>query len=202
MYEHIHIIIVSCDYKIYPTRQEAYIETYTNFSCESDGEVEWIFSKSDSPKKGVKIGNDQLLIINTVSIKNGGYYFCYGYDKKIKQHFLARAILKVYGKLVLCIFQLQCYTSLNNTNKSDSAKVYPRERYAIEGETTTIMCKTDGKARWSFEKGNMPHNVIMKPNNILEIIDVKIDNEGYYECEAFNEMGTYYAKAYLLVISE
>ena len=69
-----------------------------SFQCSSSKEVEWYFSPSGELAEQTLIHNEHNLKISSVDLGDAGYYFCYGFNTKVKRPFMATGHLKIYGE--------------------------------------------------------------------------------------------------------
>jgi len=54
------------------------------------------------------------------------------------------------------------------------------------GQTGTFQCYGGERITWLFNDGDLPDNVVITTNfTILRIVDVIVENEGYYECVGY-----------------
>jgi len=67
------------------------------FTCDSAENIQW-FSKSLRSNEDRNEFCSRHLTISQVTVKESGYYYCYGRTFSTKSHFIARATLKVYGR--------------------------------------------------------------------------------------------------------
>ena len=70
---------------------------YVRFRCSSWGIKLWFWK---SPNKTIHSLDSMVLTINSVSIKDTGYYHCFGSYKGNAKHFIATGHLKVYGESI------------------------------------------------------------------------------------------------------
>lgn len=101
---------------VYPSLNRGNVNGNISFSCQNAGmAASWYFEKRKSSPKYLPIFITNILQLEELEIEHAGFYFCYGlYKKKSGKHFLAKAQLKVYGKL--CI--LTNWWHNNKTKKS------------------------------------------------------------------------------------
>lgn len=164
----------------------------------SSKDTEWVFSNTESPKDGWVVGTTEVLLIDKVTIDIGGYYFCYGYDETKERHFVSKALLKVHGNLDIISPKINyCVITM-----IDTTKIYPKARFARIGDATSIVCSMYSPINSSFEGGTIPQNAVPRTNNVLEIVNVKPENQGVYQCQGSTDQGVYYAKSELVAISK
>ncbi len=67
-----------------------------NLICQSYQEVEWFFNQDeDMPANTRPMKSLNILHISEVTLDNGGYYYCYGFDETT---FVSELLVKIYGK--------------------------------------------------------------------------------------------------------
>ena len=70
------------------------------FKCSSDKKLKWTFNNKRVPDNAISHGSS--LLISRVVLQNQGFYQCSGTVKK--QHYIARAILKLKGEFA-CVLR-------------------------------------------------------------------------------------------------
>ena len=97
------IIVEKEMFKVYPLGQSVkHVGENMTYRCDIAGPiVKWYFSKSSNPKNGVFISKVNTYKIYNITIKDEGYYYCYGqypnHNKNNPHHFLSYSSLIVYG---------------------------------------------------------------------------------------------------------
>lgn len=69
------------------------------FTCNAAEDIRW-FNKTLRTDDERTEYHSRLYTINVITVKDTGYYYCYGRYYRRNRHFLARAKLKVYGMSV------------------------------------------------------------------------------------------------------
>ena len=102
--ETIIIFLVLDDSNIQPRLLKAEELSKTTFDCSSLHVKRWFFHKTGIINRAAPLFNREETPFDIIKRYNEGYYFCYGY--KSHGYFVAKAELKVYGKLcnaTMCI---------------------------------------------------------------------------------------------------
>ena len=80
---------------MHPKIISANIGSRVSFECYTVRQPQWIFNSFTTPP----ISFSNKLVIEPVSLTDAGEYFCYGEYYNNPRNFLAKGLLKVYGKL-------------------------------------------------------------------------------------------------------
>ena len=84
--------------KIYPIVNHADVNGSASFLCRSKGAGSWYFDSKYHPRSSI-LKYTNVFNLEKLTSEMAGYYFCYGlYKEKTAKHFLARALMKVYGE--------------------------------------------------------------------------------------------------------
>ena len=118
-----------------------------------------------------------------VSKSNIGQYECHGKTKD-NLNFLAISVLNMYSKtsIGICINK-KIYFSFLLAHRS---RTIPKFEKVFFGLSTKIRC-TAFYVEWSFERGNLPSNIIVTKEedtgySLLIIISANNNNNGKYNC--------------------
>ena len=87
-----------------PANLNVHVGDIAKFTCASYSNITWTFNNGPRPKNTQKKSN-QLFILQ-VKRKNAGNYDCYGNHEGTG--FVARGVLRVYGKQIIYFMQYIC----------------------------------------------------------------------------------------------
>ena len=95
-----YVFIVVPDHsRIKPSTLVSSVSFHARFQCDSFGDTKWLYKGGVLPDNAIIKGwKDIYMHIFKISLGNVGYYNCYGLYEHSKNHFIANARLRVYGK--------------------------------------------------------------------------------------------------------
>jgi len=77
---------------------EVELENDIDFYCQSDVIPEWYYSRNGGQKNEMFFQTGYSIFMTSITLKQTGYYRCYGHNNITHQSFLAVVNVKVYGK--------------------------------------------------------------------------------------------------------
>ena len=86
--------------RIHPSEIAKEVGECATYVCDSSGETRWLYSKTFIKEFHNVISGIDKLVIDPVKVIHGGQFFCYGLLPNMNSYFLARSLLKVYGKVI------------------------------------------------------------------------------------------------------
>jgi len=85
----------------------------------------------------------------------------------------------------------------------DSNRIHPQALFPKLGDNVVFDCLSTSRTTWTFHNQTLPVNAGVVNSTSLVISSITLDNGGSYECMGTTEAReTFYARAYLKVISE
>ena len=86
------------NHPISPTSHIAQFGDHIKFQCKNAENIKWFFEKTKFRPESSPISVGNTLVIDSIKVRNGGNYYCYGKYVDKPTHFLAKSQLKVYGE--------------------------------------------------------------------------------------------------------
>ncbi len=84
--------------KVHPKLIKQYLNSSAYFTCASAYKPRWFFNRKTIPFPNVVQDSKDNLVITMSTLKNGGEYYCYGYNDITSQYFLSRVFYISIGK--------------------------------------------------------------------------------------------------------
>ena len=98
------LLIVRDDSRIRPSEIEVNVGYSLEFSCEPTGRnkrIKWYHQIYPIlPVDSKPISDEGILTIKSSTLKDPGYYYCYGFKRFGRKHFWAQAKLEIFGKSI------------------------------------------------------------------------------------------------------
>ena len=83
---------------------------------------------------------------------------------------------------------------------TDQRRINPAEQIIIEGQDARFTCLASSAVLWQFNKSSILHSNAFYDGNALFIQNVRLPNQGFYECHGTTEYGEVFVARSLLVV--
>ncbi|XP_077449050.1 roundabout homolog 3 [Stigmatopora argus] len=181
-----------------PVNQVVLADETVDFFCEVHGDppptIRWRREEGELPRGRYAIRTDNSLHLNQVRAEDEGTYSCVSENSVGKAEAAATLQVHVPPQIV----------------------VHPRDQITVPGLTVTFLCGTKGNPPpavfWQKEGSQIllfpiqeqtqQGRFFVSPNGELTIMDVHVEDSGYYICQAISVAGSILTKALLEVQSE